>query len=97
MEETDKINAQPAGQTNQNDCGCEGNCCLPKKKNPLTKIIFAIILLAAIGIIAVKLFHQPAPASAKEACCPPGSAAGCDTTKNAACDTAKGSSCCPKK
>jgi len=97
MEENEKIMTQTEGTENQNDCGCEGCCCPPKKKNTLSKIIFAVILIAAIGIIAFKLFYQPAPVAAKESCCPPGSSSKCDTSKTATCDTTKGSSCCPKK
>ena len=78
------------------DCGCDGECCPPKKSNPLTKIIFAVIILAALAIVAVKVFKQPAPAAEKASCCPP-SSSDCDTTKATTCDTTKGSSCCPKK
>jgi hypothetical protein len=98
MEDHEKNRATSEVQDNQNDCGCEGDCCPPKKHNRFAKIIFAVIILAAIGIIAVKVFRQPEPAAVKEAaCCPSGSASGCDTTKTATCDTTKGSSCCPKK
>jgi arsenate reductase len=85
------------------DCGCEDGCCPPKKKNPFTKWIFAVIILAALGIIGFKLFCHQTPKN--ESCCPPGSSVLCDstnkatgdTTKAAPCDTTKGSSCCPKK
>lgn len=79
------------------DCGCEGGCCPPKKKNPFAKIIFAVVILAALGVIAIKLFHQQPPAASSGACCPPGSATKCDTVKTVPCDTTKGSTCCPKK
>ena len=96
MEEQNKDNPQVEGEKNQKDCGCEDNCCPPKKNNIFTKIIFAVILLAALGIIGVKLFHQPAASAGKEIQCKPGSSACCDTTKPKTCDTAKGSSCCSK-
>lgn len=96
MEDVKKDNLQEGDRTGSQDCGCEGNCCPPKKNNRIAKIIFAVIILAAVGIIAVKVFIQPAPATAKEAACCPGGSTGCDTTKTATCDTAKGSSCCPK-
>ena len=97
MEENEKSNTPAECREEKHDCGCEGNCCPPKKNNIFTKIIFAVILLASVGVIAVKLLRKPVPAAATESCCPPGSTAGCDTTKTAACDTTKGSSCCPKK
>ena len=95
MEENENNNVPNAGLENKNDCGCTDGNCQPKKSNMVTKIIFAVIVVAAVGIIAVKLFHQPNPAAAKEAACKPGSSC-CDTAKTAKCDTAKGSSCCPK-
>jgi hypothetical protein len=96
MEDHEEIKAQTKN-FNSGDCGCEGNCCPPKKNNFLSKIIFAVIIVSALGIIAFKLFYQPAPVAAKESRCPPGSSAAYDTTKTATCDTTKGSSCCPKK
>jgi len=96
MEENKKIETQPEGRGNQDDCGCEGGNCQPKKSNLFTKIFFAVILMAAVGIIAVKIFYRPSVAANKEAACKPGSSACCDTTKAATCDTTKGSACCPK-
>ncbi|MEI7726115.1 MAG: hypothetical protein WCK09_13490 [Bacteroidota bacterium] len=97
MEETQE--SKPSGniKDNRQDCGCEDGCCPPKKSNMMSKIIFAVILIAALGVVGVKLFHHPAVPAVKESCCPPGSASGCDTSKTATCDTTKGSSCCPKK
>lgn len=78
-------------------CGCESNCCPPKKKNYLPKIVFAIILLAAIGVIAFKLVTKPEPvaAASQGSCCPSQGSPGSDSTKTASCDTTKKSSCCP--
>lgn len=103
MEDNDKIRNQTGGRDNQ-QCECEGNCCPPKKSNMTPKIIFTIILLAAIGVIAFKLVNKPAPAAVKESCCPAKNSTGCDTTTTTTCDTTKttsfdttkGSSCCPK-
>jgi len=93
----DVKNDETKNQGGSADCGCEGNCCPPPKKKPYKTILFAVIILAALGIVAFKLTHKPPPEAVKKACCPSGSTAGCDTTKKAACDTTKNSSCCPKK
>ncbi|MCX6281053.1 MAG: hypothetical protein NTU51_03755 [Bacteroidetes bacterium] len=97
MEEKEMTGSGSPNQDKTSDCGCDGNCCPPKKKNPLKKILFAVIILAALGILAFKLTHKPPPETAKKACCPSGSSASCDTTKKSGCDTTKNSSCCPKK
>ena len=95
MNDNDKIKNQLVGPDKQK-CDCEGNCCPPKKNNNVAKIIFTIVLLAAISVIVFKLVNKPAPAAVKESCCPPKFTTGYDTTKNVTCDTTKGSSCCPK-
>ena len=79
------------------DCGCADGNCKPKKKNHFSKIIFALILLAALGIIGVKLVGRSDAAPEKQSVALPGKSAGCDTSKSATCDTTKGSSCCSKK
>ena len=79
----------------KSDCGCEGDCCPPKKKSPIKTIIFGIILLAALAILGFKLAHKNDPEAAAQKTCTPGSSC-CDTAKTAKCDTTKGSSCCPK-
>ena len=84
------------GDESHDDCTCDGNCCPPKKNNKVAKIIFAVIILAAFGVIAFKFVSNPEPAAVKENCCPPKFSTGYDTSKTAACDTTKGSSCCPK-
>jgi hypothetical protein len=96
MKNQERIENQPL--IGKNDCDCKGNdhCCTPKKRNPWVKILFTMVLLAAIGIVAVKLLQQPTPAVAKEACCPPGTGLECDSTTTAGCDTSKASSCCLK-
>jgi hypothetical protein len=96
MKEKQEGNFQSENPDNKDNCGCDDNCCPPKKNNKVVKIVFTIVLLAAIGVIAFKLVNKPAPAAVKESCCPPKFTTGYDTTKNATCDTTKGSSCCPK-
>jgi hypothetical protein len=96
MEDMVKTKNQAENSDKQIDCNCEGNCCPPKKNNITPKIVFAIVLLAAIGVIVFKLVNKPVPAAVEESCCPPQFTTGYDTTKNATCDTTKGSSCCPK-
>jgi len=97
MDENENLGSQSQSRGNGKDCGCEDGCCTPKKSNPFKKIIFIVIILAALGIVAFKLTRQTAPVSAKGSCCPPGSSANCDTTKSGSCDTTKSASCCPQK
>jgi hypothetical protein len=98
MKNKDKIKNHKESQGIQNDCNCEGNCCPPKKKTILPKIIFSIVVLAALGIILVKLFFHssPAPAANQQLFRDPNSPVLCDSNGTKTCDTAKGSSCCPK-
>jgi len=99
MEENDKTINHTGGRDNQNDCNCNGNCCPTKKKNILSKIIFTVVLLAALGIILVKLFFQstPVPAANHQVSRDPDSPVWCDSTDNKTCDTSRESSCCPKE
>jgi|PlaIllAssembly_1097288.scaffolds.fasta_scaffold370279_2 hypothetical protein len=98
MEDKDEIKNHTEGQGRQNDCNCEGNCCPPKKKTIFPKIIFSIVVFAALGIILMKLFFHlsPAPAANQKLFRDPNSPVWCDSSGTKACDTAKGSSCCPK-
>ena len=98
MKDKGKIKIQTEGSDGSRDCNCGDNCCPPKKKSTLPKLIFSIILLAALCIILVKLFYQPSPAPAalnQQIFRDPNSPVWCDTSGTAACDTTKGSSCCP--
>jgi hypothetical protein len=88
-----QANSPGTGDKKQ-DCGCDDGCCQPKKKNYVSKIIFAVILLAAVAIIGIKLTGHSGSGSANQSVAAPGKTAGCDTTKK--CDTSNGSSCCPK-
>jgi len=86
--------------TNQNsDCGCNSNCCQPPKNNNLwMKIVFAVVLITAAGIITIKLLgkdnEQKASdnANVKQESVTDTTAKGCESTCNK-----KESSCCPKK
>lgn len=97
MENTDKIETSGGNRNNKNDCNCDGECCPPKKKNNIfSKLIFAVIILTAMGIVGVKLFYQQAPAANNQGLNKKGTAACCDTSSSKPCDTTKGSSCCTK-
>lgn len=97
MEEIHNDSPQVEGENKKQDCGCTDGSCQPKKKNIFSKMIFAVILLAAIAIIGIKLAGRSGNASGKQSIAAPGKVSGCDTTKTKTCDTTKGSSCCPKK
>jgi hypothetical protein len=96
MEENYNDTNAPEGENKKQDCGCDDGCCQPKKKNIWSKLIFVVILLAAVTIIGVKLIGRSGNASDKQSVAVPGKAACCDTSKTKTCDTTKGSSCCPK-
>jgi hypothetical protein len=89
-------NIGQGGTEGQNDCNCDGECCPPGKNNIFSKLIFAVIILTAMGIVAVKIFYHQAPAVNHQGLNNKGAAACCDTTPAKPCDTTKGSSCCPK-
>jgi len=97
MEENQKDNPQVEGGNKKQDCGCDDSCCQPKKKNIFSKLIFAVILLAAVAIVGIKLAGRSGNASDKQTISAPGKASSCDTTKTKSCDKTKGSSCCSKK
>jgi len=84
-----------SNESKNTDCGCADGNCKPKKKNILSKVIFAVILLAAIAIIGVKLAGRSDAATEKQSVALPGKASACDSSKTT-CDTTKGSSCCSK-
>ena len=96
MEENDK-DKPDIGESKKQDCDCDGNCCKPKKTNILSKVIFAVILLAALGIIGMKLVNKPDPKDTKQTVSAPGKSSCCDTTKTKGFDPKKDSSCCSKE
>jgi hypothetical protein len=97
MEEIHNENPTVGDKNKNQDCGCTDGSCQPKKKNIFSKVFFAVILLAAVAIIGVKLSGRSGNVSDKQSVVTPGIVPGCDTTKTKTCDTSKGSSCCPKK
>ncbi len=97
MEETYNDRPRVEGESKKEDCGCADGNCQPKKKNIFSKILFGVILLAAIAIIGIKLAGRSGNASDKQAITTPGKVSGCDTSKTKTCDTTQGSSCCSKK
>ena len=88
--------------TENGGCGCDGDCGQPEKKRIWPTVIFAIVILAAIGIIAAKLLFMPsvAPASTsgKSEMLHKSDSRDCADSCNdgSACDTTRGSSCCGK-
>lgn len=97
MEDQYTNKPQAEGNSNSADCGCSDGSCKPKKKNVLSKILFTVIIMAALAIIVIKIAGNTEKVSGKQLSTSPGKAAVCDTTKGKTCDTTKGSSCCSKK
>ncbi len=97
MEKNHKDNQPVEGENQKQDCGCPDGNCQPKKKNIFSKLIFAVILLAAVAIIGVKLAGHSGNVPGKQPIAAPGKASCCDTSKTKTCDTTKSSSCCSKK
>jgi hypothetical protein len=94
---TKKIsNSNMEESTDKKDCGCDAGCCPPKRKPKWTMILSALVILAALAIIAVKLLGGDGAAAAKDPSQSAASPASCDTTGKGGCDTTKNSSCCPK-
>jgi len=97
MDENYKNPQSVEDKNKKQDCGCNDGSCKPKKKNIRSKLIFGIIILAALAIIGVKLSGFTGTASVKQSVTAPGKASSCDTGKTKTCDTTKGTSCCSKK
>jgi hypothetical protein len=97
MDELNNDNPSVKSENKNQDCGCTDGSCQPKKKNIFSKLLFAVVLLAAVAIIGIKLAGRSGNASDKQSVVTPGKVSGCDTTKTKTCDTTKGSSCCSKK
>jgi len=98
----EKIKSQENTNLEKKDCGCDVDCCPPKKKSIWPKIIFTIVILAAIGVIAAKLFiitpkAPTTPVTNSQVVNDPNSPKWADSCKSSSgCDTTKGSPCCPK-
>jgi hypothetical protein len=96
MEEINKENPEAGEVNKKQDCGCDGDCCKPKKRNIFSILLFAVILLAALGVIGMKFYHSPSLKGDKQTVAVPGKGSCCDTTKTGCCDTKKDSACCSK-
>ena len=81
------------------DCGCGSDCCQPSKSKPWTKMVFIVIVVAALAIAAFKL-SDVNTTDAKGVASPADKSACCDTTMQdttaKTCDPAKNPSCCSK-
>lgn len=81
-------------ENKKQDCGCsDPNCCTPKKSNLWMKIVFAVIVVAALLIVAIKLMNNDKPDQGNSNAI---NKSGCDTTVKS-CDPGKNPGCCPKK
>jgi hypothetical protein len=96
MDEINKDDPFTGNEPDKKDCGCDGDCCKPKKTNIFTKLLFAVILLAALGIIGMKLVNKPDPKNNKEAVAAPAKGSCCDTTVSKCCEPKKDTTCCSK-
>jgi len=82
----------------KNDCGCDTNCCQPKKTKPWKKTIFVLIFLIAAVIIIVKVTTGNMSNASQSPCEPAKcSHSGCCDTNKANIVTIKNdaASCCP--
>ena len=82
------------------DCGCSDGCCAPPKKKPWTKILFILVILAAVSIIILRFSSNTDgnisknTGSVDTAQTVAGDSAVSDCSKT--CDNSQKSSCCPK-
>jgi hypothetical protein len=79
------------------DCGCSDGCCTPKKSKPWMKILFAIIIIAALAIVTFKLVSNN-NSSAKVGATISTEKSGCgDSSSTKSCEGSKDHSCCSQK
>ena len=83
------------------DCNCDDNCCQPPKQKLWKKIMFFIVILAALAIVTVKLTTGNAGnALNKNDTINAQQSAVIDSTGSntcaKTCDPSKASSCCPQ-
>lgn len=76
------------------DCGCNDGCCQPKKSKPWTKILFAVVIIAAIAIIAIKFSGNNNNSDNKSTMIKNEKIGPTDSTKS--CCPKSNSLCCPK-
>jgi hypothetical protein len=85
-------------KTTQN-CDCSSDCCQPSKNKSWMKIVFIVIVVAALAIATIKLFNQNRTGT-KGATSPIVKSECCDSIKQdtsaKVCNPEKNSSCCPK-
>jgi len=80
------------------DCGCDGDCCQPAKSKPWMKIIFFVIIAAAITIVTIKLVNKNYSDTTVKGTAVTTGKTGCgDTTKSKTCSKNGNSSCCSKE
>jgi len=77
------------------DCGCCDGCCTPSKSKPWMKILFAVIIIAAVAIVTYKLVNNNTT-SAKVGATISTEKSGCgDSSKTKSCESGN-KSCCPQ-
>jgi len=92
---------EPTNKTNDN-CGCGDGCCTPKKSKPWTKILFFLIVAAAITIATYKIVAKETKPEVKAAVVSADSNAKkpscCDTTQPNICTKVSDPNkpCCPQ-
>ncbi len=76
---------EPENKT-KDDCGCsDGNCCTPKKSTPWTKILFIVVIVAALAIIVMKFSCGSCKTEACTSQVKTDSAGGTDSTTKPCC------------
>ena len=79
----------------QQDCGCSDGCCTPSKSKPWIKILFAVIIIAAVAIVTYKLVYKN-DTSSKVGATVTTEKSGCgDSSKTKSCEGGS-KSCCPQ-
>ncbi|MEI6124498.1 MAG: hypothetical protein WCQ95_12810 [Bacteroidota bacterium] len=76
------------------DCGCDDGCCQPKKSKLWAKILFAVVIVAAIAIIAIKFTGNNNNSDNKSTMVKNEKIGATDSTKS--CCPKSNASCCPK-
>ncbi|MFH0895591.1 MAG: hypothetical protein V2A54_14240 [Bacteroidota bacterium] len=85
-------------ENKKQDCECGTDCCTPKKSKCWMKILFIVIIAAALTIVVVKLTGKSNDeATPKQDTVKTQKAGAADSAKscNKPCGSDKKSSCCP--
>lgn len=77
------------------DCGCGDGCCTPSKSKLWMKILFAIIIIAAIAIVSYKLVNNNTSSAKVGATIGTEKSGCCDSSKTKSCESGN-KSCCPE-